>query len=102
LMHFIHGVRDRYKAYYDLLLSSSNLLGKGGVMLADNVLFKGLVLNSERKNPPGGKKLNHWKQRWQAIADDLHTFNAYVNRDPRTEVVLLPVRDGLTLIRKVS
>ncbi len=84
---------------------------RGTLIVADNVLFKGLVLNSDRANKSSSsssknnkkhmqqKKQNYWKQRWQGIADELHAFSAHVNMDPRTEVVLLPVRDGLTLIR---
>jgi predicted O-methyltransferase YrrM len=38
---------------------------------------------------------------YQDIADALHDFNAYVANDPRTSAVLVPLRDGLTVIRKL-
>ena len=46
------------------------------------------------------KPLNYWKRRHQDIADALHEFNDYVNKDDRSSVVLLPLRDGLSIIRK--
>ena len=57
----------------------------GGVILADNVLFHGEVLEDEIK----GKN---------AIA--IHAFNEYVAKDKRVQRVILTVRDGLMLIRK--
>jgi caffeoyl-CoA O-methyltransferase len=113
---FLDADKKNYRAYYDLLLDpTSNLLAPGALLLCDNVLFKGLVLNSKddegcepannsrnnKKKKPTEKKLNYWKQRHQDIADSLHCFNAYVAQDKRTEAVLVPLRDGLTVIRKI-
>ena len=50
----------------------------------------------------GGKKPNYWQRRHQDIADALHDFNAYVATDPRTEAVLVPLRDGLTVVRRTQ
>ena len=99
---FIDADKRGYRAYYDLLLTSG-LLRPGALLLADNVLFKGKVLNSEQRatGKAGGKELNHWQKRHQEIADDLHAFNAHVNKDPRNEALLPPLRDGLTLIRRL-
>jgi caffeoyl-CoA O-methyltransferase len=98
---FLDADKRSYRAYYDLLLSS-DLLQKSALILADNVLFKGKVLNSAARAAGGQtKELNYWQRRHQDIADDLHDFNVYVNKDPRTEAVLLPLRDGLTVIRRV-
>ena len=62
-----------------------NQLSKKGVIIADNVLFHGQVL----EEPIKGKN---------AIAIDL--FNKHVADDPRTEQVMLTLRDGLLLIKK--
>ena len=56
-----------------------------GLIIADNVLFHGKVLES----PPDGKN-----------AAAIDAFNRHVQADERTEQVLLTVRDGLMLIRK--
>jgi caffeoyl-CoA O-methyltransferase len=62
----------------------SNLSDRG-IIVADNVLFHGEVLeqNISGKN-----------------AKAIHAFNEHVNNDPRTEQVMLTVRDGITLIKK--
>lgn len=79
---FIDADKVSYIDYYELTLP---FLKQGGFMIADNVLFHGLVLENEitEKNA-------------KAIA----AFNAHVAADERTEQVLLTVRDGLMLIRK--
>jgi len=107
-MVFLDADKRSYREYYDYLIGS-RLLKVGGVILADNVLFKGLVTNSPGYSGGGGngavaqqdkKPLNYWKRRHQDIADALHEFNEYVNKDDRSSVVLLPLRDGLSIIRK--
>ena len=95
---FIDADKRQYRAYHDFLLGS-DMLTDDAVILADNVLFKGLVLNSGGRG--GDKKLNYWAKRHQDIADELHSYNEYVITDTRVEAVLVPLRDGLTLIRRV-
>jgi caffeoyl-CoA O-methyltransferase len=80
---FIDADKTGYIEYYELTLQQ---LKKGGFILADNVLFHGAVLDSEIR----GKN---------AIAID--GFNKRVASDERTEQVMLTVRDGLMLIRKL-
>jgi predicted O-methyltransferase YrrM len=58
----------------------------GGFILADNVLWSGKVVGGA-----SDKKTN-----------SILEFNALVQRDPRVENVLLPVRDGIMIMRKVS
>lgn len=70
----------RYEYYFEHVLPK---LKTGGLLITDNVLWDGTVLN------PTDHKA-------QAIAD----FNAKVNEDERVEQVLLPVRDGVLIIRK--
>ena len=80
---FIDADKIGYIDYYELTLP---MLRPGGFIIADNVLFHGEVLESELK----GKN---------AIAID--AFNKHVSADGRVEQVMLSVRDGLLLIRKL-
>jgi predicted O-methyltransferase YrrM len=79
---FIDADKTGYLAYYQLILPQ---LRPGGIILADNVLFHGQVLNEEitGKNALG-----------------IRDFNEYVKQDARVEQVLVPIRDGLMIIRK--
>lgn len=79
---FIDADKPRYLEYYQLVLPN---LRKGGVILADNVLYHGEVLEDEIK----GKN---------AIA--IHAFNEYVQKDESVKNLLLTIRDGLSLIVK--
>lgn len=79
---FIDADKTNYIPYYELTLPR---LRQGGLIIADNVLFHGTVLEEEIK----GKN---------AIA--LHAFNEMVKKDQRVSHVLLTVRDGLMLIQK--
>ena len=80
---FIDADKPSYIDYYELTLHT---LKKGGFILADNVLFHGQVLeeNITGKN---------------AVA--IHAFNEHVKKDQRTEQVMLSIRDGISLIRKI-
>ena len=80
---FIDADKVGYIDYYELTLP---LVKPGGYIIADNVLFHGQVLEKEIS----GKN---------AIA--IHAFNKHVQADKRTEQVLLTVRDGLMIIRKL-
>ena len=79
---FIDADKGNYINYYELTLPH---LRRGGVILADNVLFHGEVLEDKIK----GKN---------AIA--IQAFNEYVAGDERVQRVIMTVRDGLMLIRK--
>ncbi|MFZ9504179.1 MAG: O-methyltransferase [Cyclobacteriaceae bacterium] len=78
---FIDADKRGYSRYFEALVPR---MPSGGVLLADNVLWSGMVLD------PGEDK--------KALA--LHHFNEQVAKDARVEAVILPIRDGLTLIRK--
>lgn len=82
-MAFIDGNKRNYAAYYELILS---YLRKGGFMLVDNTLWDGHVIEEVKQNDYQTK--------------GILTFNELVAKDPRVETVILPLRDGLTLIRK--
>ena len=79
---FIDADKENYISYYELVLPK---LRKGGLIIADNVLFHGQVLEKEIK----GKN---------AIA--IHAFNKLLKNDESVDKVLLTIRDGLLLIRK--
>ena len=80
---FIDADKTGYIEYYDLLLP---LVKKNGLIIADNVLFHGEVLNENIS----GKS-----------AKAIHAFNEHVKNDSRVEQVLTTLRDGLLLIRKL-
>ena len=80
---FIDADKINYKKYYDLVF---NKLKPGGYILADNVLWSGKVLE-KRKD----------------MDDDtlgIDNFNKKVVEDKRVENAILPIRDGLMLVRK--
>jgi len=81
---FIDADKSNYSLYFDLVIDR---MPSGGVILSDNVLWSGKVV--EPINPKDS----------DTIA--LLEFNRKVLRDPRVEVVLLPIRDGLSLARKI-
>ena len=79
---FIDADKTGYIDYYELVVPR---LSDRGMILADNVLFHGEVL----EEPIKGKN-----------AKAIQAFNEHVKQDPRTEQILLTVRDGLLLIKK--
>ena len=79
---FIDADKTSYIEYYNLVLP---LLNDKGIIIVDNVLFHGDVLEESIK----GKS-----------AKAIQAFNEYVLLDQKTEQVMLTIRDGLTLIRK--
>ncbi len=80
---FIDAGKMHYPQYYDLVIDRVN---PGGYILADNVLWDGKVIRKE-------------KDRDSEILD---FFNKKIHQDPRVENILLPIRDGLMLARKLS
>lgn len=83
---FIDADKKEYVNYFHMLLDTG-LLAPNGFICVDNTLLQGQVyLPPEQRSPNG-----------EAIA----SFNRIVADDPRVEQVLLPVRDGLTIIRRI-
>jgi predicted O-methyltransferase YrrM len=80
---FIDADKVGYIEYYELTLP---YVKQGGFILADNVLFHGEVLQNEIK----GKN-----------AKAIQAFNEHVAKDKRVEKVMLTVRDGLLLMKKL-
>ena len=79
---FIDADKENYQNYYDLTLPNLN---KGGFIIADNVLWSGKVIDANESDV-------------DTIA--LRSFNTALIEDIRVEVLMLPVRDGLTVVRK--
>lgn len=79
---YIDSDKRSYAEAYRLLLP---LLQPGGYLLADNTLWDGHVLEPHPRDP-------------QTIG--VQTFNDLIAHDPRVERVILPFRDGLTIVRK--
>ena len=82
-MVFIDADKEEYQAYYEAVLPK---VRQGGYLLVDNTLWDGKVLK-----PVDPKDR-------ETIA--IMKFNEFIAKDTRIEKVLLPIRDGLTLIRK--
>lgn len=82
---FIDADKREYSAYLDLIYS---LVRVGGWILADNVLWDGHVIDAA------------YDKEKQTIG--LREFNNKVASDPRLEQVIVPIRDGLTLIHKIT
>ena len=80
---FIDADKKKYREYYELILPT---VRPGGFIIVDNTLWYGKVVAEV--------KSNDWST--QAILD----FNEVIAHDNRIEKVILPVRDGLTIIRK--
>lgn len=80
---FIDADKPNYSTYYNLVMPQ---LRPGGFILADNVLWDGKVLE-----PP---------ETWDKDTRGIVAFNELVRDDERVENLLLPVRDGLMMIRK--
>lgn len=82
-MAFIDGDKRTYQETYEMTLG---ILNSNGYILADNTLWDGHVVDPAYDHD----------QQTQGIRE----FNDFIANDPRVEVVILPLRDGLTMIRK--
>lgn len=80
---FIDADKKNYLNYYKAVIDK---VRTGGLIIADNVLWSGKVVDEESK--------------MDAETKVLHEFNKFVSHDERVEHLLLPVRDGLMLLRK--
>ncbi|NNE25444.1 MAG: O-methyltransferase [Saprospiraceae bacterium] len=78
---FIDAAKRQYIDYYERVLPK---LRSGGIIIADNVLWKGLITNENKDK----------------LCEGLDMFNRHVHEDARTENILLPIDDGINLIRK--
>jgi predicted O-methyltransferase YrrM len=79
---FIDADKENYINYFHLIVPMMN---KGGIILSDNVLWSGKVLEPISEKDTSTKILVE--------------YNKLINEDARVETVLLPIRDGLTVTR---
>ncbi|RXR20660.1 O-methyltransferase [Flavobacterium amnicola] len=79
---FIDADKENYINYFEMIVP---LMNKGGIILSDNVLWSGKVLEEVNPNDKSTQILLE--------------YNKIIKEDPRVETVLLPIRDGLTVSR---
>ena len=80
---FIDAHKDDYPAYYSLTIDK---VAAGGYILADNVLWGGKVLDDHAPDQ---------------TTESIQQFNRMITEDQRVENLLLPIRDGIMLIKKL-
>jgi len=80
---FIDADKENYKNYYN---QSLDLIDKNGLIIVDNVLWHGEVVDSKKQDK---------------LTTIIRDFNSYINNDKRTENLIIPVGDGLTVCRKL-
>ena len=96
---FLDADKKRYPEYVDLLLELG-LLAPHGLLLADNVLWKGRVLELLAPEcAAAADAVDGRERRSLALRDALHDFNVRVAADARLHGVLLPLRDGLFVLQ---
>lgn len=81
---FIDADKENYPLYFDSIIDK---VKPGGVIIADNILWSGKILEKVEEEDYATKSIIE--------------FNDKVNNDERVEVIILPIRDGLSLIRKI-
>lgn len=81
---FIDADKPNYVNYFHTIIDKLNV---GGIILSDNVLWSGKVIEALKPDDASTKALLE--------------YNALLKNDPRVETVLLPIRDGLTISRKL-
>ncbi|KAJ1951570.1 hypothetical protein FBU59_000081 [Linderina macrospora] len=103
---FIDADKDSYKSYYDTAIGDG-LLNRTGILIVDNTAFQSVVSYMDAPVPvdPEYKPLSFKFDMCKPTEDwgiTLHEFNEYIRNDPRTEVVMLPLFTGITLVRFVN
>lgn len=81
---FIDADKENYPLYFDSIIEK---VKPGGVIIADNILWSGKILEKVEEEDYATKSIIE--------------FNDKVNNDDRVETIILPIRDGLSLIRKI-
>ena len=80
---FIDADKENYKNYYN---QSLDLIEKNGLIIVDNVLWHGEVVDIKKQDK---------------LTTIIREFNSYINKDKRTENIIIPVGDGFTVCRKL-
>ena len=82
-MIFIDADKENYKNYYE---QSIELLNKDGLIIIDNVLWHGEIVDKNKNDK---------------FTINMRNFNKHVHNDPKTEQIIMPLGDGLTACRKL-
>jgi len=82
---FIDADKENYSNYFNLIIDKLNI---GGIIISDNVLWSGKVLETTFKKD-------------DTSTPALIEYNSLLKEDNRVETVVLPIRDGLTISRKI-
>ena len=80
---FIDADKENYKNYYN---QSLDLIEKNGLIIVDNVLWYGEVVDEKKQDK---------------LTTIIREFNSYINNDKRTENLIIPIGDGLSVCRKL-
>ena len=80
---FIDADKENYKNYYN---QSLDLIEKNGLIIVDNVLWHGEVVDVKKQDK---------------LTTIIREFNSYINKDKRTQNIIIPVGDGLAVCRKL-
>ena len=80
---FLDADKENYINYFELVIDKIN---SGGVLISDNVLWSGKVIENKKND---------------LTTEKLVEFNNLINNDKRIETVIFPVRDGLSISRKI-
>ena len=80
---FIDADKESYPEYYDLII---NKVSSGGIIIADNILWSGKILEKVEKDDQATKSIIE--------------FNNKIIEDDRVKNIILPIRDGLNIVRK--
>ena len=80
---FIDADKENYKSYYN---QSLDLIKKNGLIIVDNVLWHGEVADTKNQDK---------------LTTIIREFNSYINKDKRTENLIIPIGDGLAVCRKL-
>merc|ERR1712224_785283 len=89
-MVFVDANKSEYKRYVELILER-DLLAPGGTIFNDNILYNGYpFVNSHFDSQPARR----------AFGNDIREFNQWICDHPELEQVVLPIRDGVSILRK--
>ncbi len=80
---YLDADKENYIEYFDLIIDK---IISGGVLICDNVLWSGKVLNPKNQD---------------LITQKLIEFNKLLKKDKRLDTIILPIRDGLSICRKI-
>ncbi|GAA5910374.1 O-methyltransferase [Sporobolomyces salmoneus] len=96
---FIDADKPGYRAYVERILEGG-LLREGGVVLADNTLYKGYPWSPPSDSTTYSTATGTNNQSKREAAAGIDSFNRFVRNHEDLEVVVLPIRDGISIIRR--